>query len=47
MYYTLEPDLPENHFTVFILTKSQNDRDATKARNEGAGIMFQGRPCRT
>ncbi|KAK8102878.1 hypothetical protein PG984_016024, partial [Apiospora sp. TS-2023a] len=24
-----------------------NDRDATKARNQGAGIVFQGRPCRT
>ncbi|KAK8103062.1 hypothetical protein PG984_016208 [Apiospora sp. TS-2023a] len=31
----------------FLVPPSMNDRDATKARNQGAGIVFQGRPCRT
>ena len=35
------------HQPANVIPQTQNDRDATKARNEGAGIMFQGRPCRT
>ncbi|KAK8067888.1 hypothetical protein PG996_007000 [Apiospora saccharicola] len=31
----------------FAFVQFTNDRDATKARNQGAGIVFQGRPCRT
>ncbi|KAK8040443.1 hypothetical protein PG991_000231 [Apiospora marii] len=31
----------------FAFVQYTNDRDANRARNEGAGITFQGRPCRT